>query len=104
MVNDNPPSITKDMLGGGEKIENMWFGDCPDDCYVLYHKSYIIYPNNVNFQRWEVFVIIMLIISCFLTPFEIAFPNDDFGMRDWVKYIIDKIFDLLFLTDIIITF
>jgi hypothetical protein len=47
---------------------------------------------------------IIMIISCFLTPFEIAFPNDDFGMRDWGKYILDKVFDILFFSDIIITF
>ena len=49
-------------------------------------------------------MIVVLIVSCFLTPFEIAFPNDNLGMRDWVKYVLDKLFDLLFLADVIITF
>ena len=39
-----------------------------------------------------------------MTPFEIAFPNDDFGMEDSVKYFIDKLFDVLFLIDSIVTF
>lgn len=49
-------------------------------------------------------MILILIISCFLTPFEIAFPNDNLGMRDWVKYTMDKVFDLCFLIDVIVTF
>ena len=49
-------------------------------------------------------MIVILIISCFMTPFEIAFPNDEFGMKDSVKYAIDKLFDVLFLIDVIVTF
>jgi len=49
-------------------------------------------------------MILVLITSCFLTPFEIAFPNDNLGIRDWMKYAIDKMFDLFFLADVIITF
>ena len=49
-------------------------------------------------------MMILLLISCIMTPFEIAFPNDNAGNVDTFKYIIDKIFDVLFLIDSIVTF
>ena len=49
-------------------------------------------------------MIFILLGSCFLIPYEIAFPNDNYGHRDMVKMVFDKIFDFLFFVDVIITF
>ena len=49
-------------------------------------------------------MIFILIASCFLIPFEIAFPNDNDGNKDIIKGTLDKIFDVLFFFDAIVTF
>jgi len=55
--NRDPVTIHQDMLPLGihNKINSNyadkmhWFGDCPDDHYVLVHKKFIVYPNNKTF-------------------------------------------------------
>lgn len=47
---------------------------------------------------------LILIISCFLTPYEIAFPNDDTGKPDEIKNFIDLTFDVLFFIQVISNF
>lgn len=45
-------------------------------------KDCIIYPENRTKQAWELFMIVILLISCLITPVEIAFAksaNDDDG-------------------------
>jgi hypothetical protein len=49
-------------------------------------------------------MIFVLIASCFLIPYEIAFPKDNQGNKDEVKAALDKIFDVLFFFDAIVTF
>jgi hypothetical protein len=56
------------------------------------------------YQKWELFMILILICACFTTPYEIAFPNGNDGKIDESKIILDKLFDLLFLIDAILTF
>ena len=33
----------------------------------------LIYPDNKLFQSWEMFMTLILLISCVMTPIEIAF-------------------------------
>ena len=45
--------------------------------YVINEKKNVIYPNNLHYQKWEVFMTLVLIYSLFLTPYEIAFDFPD---------------------------
>ena len=67
-------------------------------------KKHIIYPNNKLYQYWELFMIFILIGSCFLIPYEIAFPNNNEGKQNLVFWVLDKILDVLFFIDVIVTF
>jgi len=67
-------------------------------------------------------MMIVLILSCFFVPYEIAFPDQNAGTKimrvnsvfldpfhkkvskHGLKYFVDKIMDILFLSDAIITF
>jgi hypothetical protein len=49
-------------------------------------------------------MIFILVCSCFLIPYEIAFPDNKDGSRDMVKAVVDKIMDVLFFIDVILTF
>ena len=49
-------------------------------------------------------MIFILVGSCFLIPYEIAFPDNKDGSRDMVKMVLDKIFDVFFFIDVILTF
>ena len=74
------------------------------ESYVETEKKYIIYPNNHYYQFWDLFMIFILVCSCFLIPYEIAFPDNKDGSRDMVKMVLDKIFDVFFFIDVILTF
>lgn len=41
--------------------------------WVKLEKKGIFYPNHKGYQIWELFMIFVLIFSCVLTPYEIAF-------------------------------
>ena len=81
-----------------------YFMDCPDDEYVRTRKRWVIYPNNKVYQLWDLFMTVTLILSCFLTPYEIAFPNHETGEHDKIKWGTDKAFDILFFIQIILNF
>ena len=62
---------------------------------------YIFYPENDHKKSWDLLIALILIISCSVTPMQIAFyENNDTGA--W-KYI-EVIFDILFGIDIIFNF
>jgi hypothetical protein len=65
----------------------------------------IIYPENRIKQIWELFMILVLLISCLITPVEIAFaksttPADGFDMHTIVGFV----FDALFFIDVVVIF
>ena len=39
------------------------------------NKNNLIYPDNKYFQGWEMFMTLILLLSCILTPVEIAFAE-----------------------------
>ena len=49
-------------------------------------------------------MILMLIISCFASPYEIAFPKDKSGNEYSTRWVFDKIFDFLFFMDVVVSF
>ena len=65
-----------------------------------YGKMCLIFPDDPFKGRWDILVMVALLFVCFITPYRIAFVEKD--NVEWV--IIDCGIDLLFLTDLILTF
>ena len=74
-------------------------------------KKMLIHPNNQLLANWNVFISLLLVLSCMTTPLHLAYfdesswfynPNNINGPKFWEYF--NNIVDLLFLADIIITF
>ena len=63
-------------------------------------KRYLFYPEDVVINFWSLFITVVLIFTCCVTPFRIAFVEDD----TYTWQVINTIVDFLFLIDIIIIF
>ena len=65
-------------------------------------KTFIIYPDYMKKIVWDIFMSFILVLSCILTPVDLAFPSirDDIESYNIFLYILD----CLFLCDIIATF
>ena len=62
----------------------------------------MMYPDQNSKIFWDLFVSIILLLSCLITPFDLAFPQ----IADEYKgyYFFTMSIDFLFLVDIIINF
>jgi len=56
----------------------------------------MIYPENTKKDIWDIFITILLIMTCIITPVNIAFSHE------WDVY--NAIVDGLFLLDVILIF
>ena len=65
----------------------------------LDRKTGIIYPEDAKKGTWDLSMALVLIFTCAVTPYRIAFSEDTLT---W--YIINKIVDFLFLVDIFVIF
>jgi len=65
-------------------------------------KNFIIYPNDIKKICWEVLISIILLCSCFTTPYNLAFPQLEDNNK-WYR-IANFAMDGLFFVDIIINF
>lgn len=65
-------------------------------------KWYIIYPENSYKNGWDLFIGLILIVSCTVTPYHIAFYKYDDPLGAWE--VINVIFDITFAVDIIASF
>jgi hypothetical protein len=63
----------------------------------------MIYPDNHTKELWDLFMTIVLLVSCVITPLEIAFEPDMTVKISGIQ-IFDWVMDSLFLADIIIIF
>lgn len=65
-------------------------------------KPFIIYPDYMQKIVWDIFMSFILVLSCILTPVDLAFPSirDDIYSYNVFLYFLD----FLFLCDIIATF
>lgn len=63
---------------------------------------YIVYPDLVMKTYWDLFIGLILIISCCTTPYLLAFYNDNPDHGPW--YIINLTFNIIFGIDIILSF
>ncbi len=59
----------------------------------------MIYPNNSRKNNFDGLVTILLLITCMLTPYRIAFPDDS---TTWT--IINSFIDFIYLVDILLSF
>lgn len=64
-------------------------------------KIFIIYPENELKSYWDIFMTIILIISCITTPLRLAFA-DEHELEFWI--IANAIIDSMFLIDMLLTF
>ena len=60
----------------------------------------LLYPEDNIKINWEIFMTIVLLFACLLTPYKISFIPDD----DFVWNLVDVITDFLFLIDILVIF
>ena len=69
---------------------------------TMQRKAFMLYPNDTMKMVWDIFISIVLLISCFTTPFDLAFAN---LINDYPSYrIFGNVIDGLFLLDIFISF
>ncbi|KAF4386048.1 hypothetical protein G4B88_031183 [Cannabis sativa] len=63
--------------------------------------KYIVSPFNPRYRAWEIFLIVLVVYSAWICPFEFAFlPNK----KDDALFIIDNIINGFFAIDIFLTF
>ena len=63
--------------------------------------AFIIYPENQLKNYWDVFMALVLIVSCTTTPLRLAFAADE-EVIFWI--ITNGIIDILFFIDMFLTF
>eukprot|EP00347_Sterkiella_histriomuscorum_P023005 403336321 len=69
----------------------------------LNKKSWIIYPENLYKQRWDLFIALLLTATCCLTPYNLAFQSED--EDETLKWtIIESVIDFFFFFDTIFNF
>lgn len=62
----------------------------------------MFYPNSNLLGFWDLFMAVVLIVSCMTTPIGVAFPQTDESTLRWSIYM--QIIDSLFMLDILIIF
>lgn len=60
----------------------------------------MIYPEDTWMEQWELVVTLVLIFTCAVTPFRLAFTDKD--NTEWE--IINGVVDLIFFVDMILIF
>ena len=73
-------------------------------CFVkrqeLHHQKWLIYPEGIFKRYWDIFIAMVLIFSCFVTPYRVALIQEDTSAWSFTNTVVD----LLFLLDILIIF
>lgn len=87
------PTVSKDSRVSKKKLDRMRYRDNK--------KSFLLYPEDPQKVYWDLYITCVLLISCLLTPFRIAFGEIEDPV-EWV--IINWVIDGCFLVDIIIIF
>jgi len=65
-------------------------------------KKCMIYPNDTSKMWWDIFISLVLLISTFTTPLDIAFSVKLGYNSNWFWFTVAL--DLMFLIDIVVTF
>ena len=78
-----------------EKIERMTRLDNHEQ------DEWLFYPESNKKAGWDLFITFILLVSCFKSPYDIAFSTDE---TIGANKIIDWVIDLLFFVDVVIIF
>ena len=65
-------------------------------------KECIIYPDNFNKIIWDIIICIFLVMSCILTPVDLAYPNYRVNSANYSAFL--YFIDFVFFFDLIVTF
>ena len=63
-------------------------------------KKCMIYPNNEIKSNWDTLITVVLIFTCMVTPYRIAFVEQDSNLWVFINFFIDG----LFLIDMVLCF
>ena len=63
--------------------------------------EFLIYPESSKKAGWDLFMTFILLVSCFKSPYDIAFSTDE---TPYFNSIIDWVIDCLFFLDVLIIF
>ena len=69
---------------------------------VTKRKKCMIYPNDTSKMWWDVFISVVLLMSTFTTPLDLAFSTQLTKSENW--YWFQTSLDIMFLIDIFLTF
>ena len=64
--------------------------------------AYIIYPENQYKGMWDVLITIVLLVSCIMTPLDIAFQDEENSSTSSIVF--NAIIDVLFAVDVVVIF
>lgn len=97
--NDALPTVDQTKVKGEnkEKIERMRYRK---------HKkegSWLLYPEDQHKVSWDLFITMILMVSCVITPYNIAFASDN-GQEPLGWSIVNYTIDILFAFDIFVIF
>jgi hypothetical protein len=63
--------------------------------------KYILYPENSKKANWDIFMTLILILTCIITPLRLAFGEEEEPLG-WVIFMYS--IDFMFLIDILVIF
>ncbi|KAG8053004.1 hypothetical protein GUJ93_ZPchr0001g29579 [Zizania palustris] len=63
-------------------------------------RKFIICPYDSRYRAWETFLLVLVVFSAWICPFELAFLRN----LSWKVFLVDNIVDSFFAIDIILTF
>jgi len=69
--------------------------------FIVRRKSCILYPNDTFFIYWDMWISLVLLVSCLITPVNFAFQDelDAIVWYVWFNYMIDMFFFLELITN-----
>lgn len=67
-----------------------------------HRKKCMIYPNDTKKLWWDVFISLVLLLSTFITPIDIAFSDKLSENNNWFWF--STFLDSMFFIDILVTF
>lgn len=93
LLRSDLPQIPQDMRKDKAKIARMTHREST--------KDYLFYPQDPFKENWDLFITVILFVTCVLTPYRIAFSGLN---EDWAWLVIAFIIDFSFLVDMLVIF
>jgi len=90
---DEMPKMNSNSTISAEKLYRM--------SYRTNKKAWMFYPEDRNKVNWDLYITLILLVSCITTPWRIAFGEDK-DPTEWI--VINYFIDSMFLIDIFVIF